>query len=132
MRITKKLIVAGAGIVVLAAGGGAAYAATAADGAAEATAAVTAPKVTAERAIEIAHREVPGAWVREVGYDSRGSRPDVWEVELVKGTSEHEVDVDAATGQVVARERGDHHGRGDDDRHDGKHDGKDDRHGDDD
>ncbi|MEU0567087.1 PepSY domain-containing protein [Nonomuraea sp. NPDC005983] len=114
MRITKKLIAAGAGAVVLVAGGGAAFAASTA-----------APKVTAERAIEIAHRQVPGAWVKEVGHDDRGARPDVWEVELVKGAVEHELDIDAGTGRLLrhqthrvgaddhggrGRERGDDHG----------------------
>ncbi|TMR09906.1 PepSY domain-containing protein [Nonomuraea turkmeniaca] len=92
MRITKKLIVVGTGVVALVAGGGAAaFAATTA----------AAPKVTAEKAMEIAHKAVPGAWVSELDYDRRGTRPDTWEIELTKGSVRHEVDVDAATGKVT-------------------------------
>ncbi|HEX4814000.1 MAG TPA: PepSY domain-containing protein [Nonomuraea sp.] len=118
MRITKRVIIAGTGIVALVAAGGAAFAATdtAADTAVTVTAAASAsaPKVTAERAIEIAHREVPGAWVSELDYDRRDSRPDVWEIELFKGSQVHEVDVDAASGKVVKRET-DRSDRDDDD-----------------
>ncbi|MCF6469522.1 peptidase [Nonomuraea sp. MG754425] len=133
MQITKKLIVAGAGVLALVAGGSAAYAATSAGDTAAPTAltspltsaaAPTAPKVTAEQAIDIAKQAVPGAWVSEVDFDGRGSRADVWEVELVKGAQRHEVDVDAASGKIVKQEI-------DDDRH-SRHDGRDDdRHGDD-
>lgn len=93
MNTITKFVAAGAGAVVLVAGGGAAYA----------TATATAPKVTAERAIEIAHKQVPGGWVKEVSYDGRGNRPDVWEVELVKGNVDHDLDVDAATGKVLSQ-----------------------------
>ncbi|MEU4230709.1 PepSY domain-containing protein [Nonomuraea sp. NPDC026600] len=93
MNTITKFVAAGAGAVVLVAGGGAAYAAATA----------TAPKVTAERAIEIAHKQVPGGWVKEVSYDGRGNRPDVWEVELVKGNVDHDLDVDAATGKVLSQ-----------------------------
>ncbi|MEV5895200.1 PepSY domain-containing protein [Nonomuraea fuscirosea] len=92
MQITKKFIVAGAGVVALIGGGGAAYAATTS---------AAAPKVTAEQAIEIAHKTVPGAWVSELDFDSRGTRADVWELELTKGSERHEVKVDAASGKVV-------------------------------
>jgi uncharacterized membrane protein YkoI len=103
MRITKKFIVAGTGVVALLAGGSAAaFAATA-----------SAPKVTAERAIEIAHKAVPGAWVSELDHDRRGTRPDVWEIELTKGSQLYEVDVNAATGKVV--DRGTKQSDGDDD-----------------
>ncbi|MEV1239806.1 PepSY domain-containing protein [Nonomuraea sp. NPDC050022] len=95
MNTITKFVAAGAGAVVLVAGGGAAYAA--------ATTTAAAPKVTAERAIEIAHQQVPGAWVKEVSYDGRGNRPDVWEVEVVKGNVDHELDVDAATGKVLGQ-----------------------------
>jgi uncharacterized membrane protein YkoI len=91
MRITKKFIVAGTGVVTLIAGGGAAFAATSA----------AAPKVTAEKAIEIAHKAVPGAWVSELDYDRRDARRDVWEIELTKGSQLYEVDVDAASGKVA-------------------------------
>ncbi|MGP4094686.1 PepSY domain-containing protein [Nonomuraea sp. KM90] len=96
MQITKKLIATGAGIVALVAGGGAAYAATAT--------APAAPKVTAEQAIEIAHKAVPGAWVSELDFDRRGRQADVWELELTKGSERHEVDVDAASGKVTKQE----------------------------
>ncbi|MED7926454.1 PepSY domain-containing protein [Nonomuraea sp. LP-02] len=90
MRNTKKFIVIGAGVVTLLAGGGAAaYAATAAP---------TAPKITAEKAIELAHQQVQGAWVSEVDHDDSGK----WEVELVKGAQVYEVDVDATSGKVTA------------------------------
>ncbi|QFY07163.1 hypothetical protein GBF35_11110 [Nonomuraea phyllanthi] len=125
MQITKKFIVIGAGAVTLIAGGGAAFAATtgaattgtATIGTATAGAAgfaAAAPKVTAEEAIKIAHNAVQGAWVSELDFDRRGARPDVWEVELVKGSARHEVDVDAATGKVTKHERDhDDHGRDD-------------------
>ncbi|TDD17490.1 PepSY domain-containing protein [Nonomuraea diastatica] len=94
MRITKKFIVAGAGVVTLVAGGGAAVAATSAP----------APKVTAEQAIEIAHKQVAGAWVSELDFDSQGTRADVWEIELTKGSQLHELKIDAATGKVTKNE----------------------------
>jgi uncharacterized membrane protein YkoI len=109
MQITKKLIVIGAGIVTLAAGGGVAFAAT--------TSTAAAPKVTAEQAMTLAHKEVAGAWVSEVDYQSRGTRPDVWEIELTKGTERHELDVDAATGKVTKHQTDqddDDHGQDDD------------------
>ncbi|MEV4356980.1 PepSY domain-containing protein [Nonomuraea sp. NPDC049625] len=109
MQITKKFIVVGAGIVTLVAGGGVAFAAT--------TSTAAAPKVTAEQAMEIAHREVAGAWVSEIDYQRRGTRPDAWEVELTKGTERHELDVDAATGKVIKHQtdRDDDHGHDDHD-----------------
>jgi hypothetical protein len=42
--------------------------------------------------------------VREVGFDGRATQPDVWEVELVEGNTEHEVDIDAATGKLLKNE----------------------------
>ncbi|TMS00094.1 PepSY domain-containing protein [Nonomuraea basaltis] len=104
MRITKKFIVAGTAVVALVAGGGAAFAATSA---------ATAPKITAEKAMDIAHKQVPGAWISELDYDRRGTRPDTWEIELTKGAQLHEVDVDAATGKVT--DRGTKQSDGDDD-----------------
>ncbi|QYC39715.1 Peptidase propeptide and YPEB domain protein [Nonomuraea coxensis DSM 45129] len=96
MRNTKKFIVIGAGVVTLLAGGGAAaYAAAAAP---TSPAAPTAPKITAERAIELAHQQVQGAWVSEVDHDDSGE----WEVELVKDAQVYEVTVDAASGKVTA------------------------------
>lgn len=113
MKITKKVIAVGAGAVVLVAGGGAAYAAASAP----------APKITAEKAMEIAHQQVPGAWVSEVDHDRRGTRADVWEIELVKGDERHELDVDAATGKVTDHER---HTAGQDSGDDSGHDNDDD------
>ncbi|MGW6494456.1 PepSY domain-containing protein [Nonomuraea angiospora] len=123
MQITKKFIVVGAGIVTLVAGGGVAFAATASP-AATPNVTATAPKVTAEQAMQIAHKEVAGAWVSEVDYQRRGTRPDVWEVELTKGTQRHELDVDAATGKVTKHEtdKNDDHGRDDHGRDDHGHD----------
>ncbi|WP_336204807.1 PepSY domain-containing protein [Nonomuraea sp. LPB2021202275-12-8] len=94
MQITTKIIVASAGVMALVAGGSAAFAA----------ANQPAPKVSAEQAIQIAQKEVPGSWVREVGFDKRGTQPDVWDVELVKGDVEHELDIDAATGKLLKKE----------------------------
>ncbi|MET8001225.1 PepSY domain-containing protein [Nonomuraea glycinis] len=94
MHITTKIIVASAGVMALVAGGSAALAA----------ADQPAPKVAIEQAVQIAQKEVPGAWVREVGFDKRGTRPDVWEVELIKGDIEHELDIDAATGKLLKKE----------------------------
>jgi hypothetical protein len=94
MHITTKIIVASAGVMALVAGGSAALAAVD----------QPAPKVAVEQAVQIAQKEVPGAWVREVGFDKRGTRPDVWEVELIKGDIEHELDIDAATGKLLKKE----------------------------
>jgi uncharacterized membrane protein YkoI len=104
MRITKKLIVAG--IVSLAATGGAVYATTAyaSEAAETAETAAPAPKVTAEQAISIALKEVPGSWVSELDFDSRGQQADTWELELTKGAERHEVDVDAASGKVTKQQ----------------------------
>ncbi|NBE96992.1 PepSY domain-containing protein [Nonomuraea sp. KC401] len=110
MRITKKFIVAGAGVVTLVAGGGAAVAAT--------TVAAPAPKVTAEQAIEIAHKQVAGAWVSELDLDSRDTGADVWEIELTKGAQRHELTIDAATGKVAKNETEQQSDKDDDDRDD--------------
>ncbi|MFI6498452.1 PepSY domain-containing protein [Nonomuraea typhae] len=93
MNITKKLLIAGAGAGILLAGGGVAYAAVAAP---------VAPKVTVEQAIDIAKKQVPGAWVRGVDHDDDGT----WEVELVKGGTEHDITLDAATGKVRSNKSG--------------------------
>ncbi len=107
MHITTKIIVASAGVMVLVAGGSAAFAA--ADRpipmvSAFAAADRPAPKVSIEQAIQTAQKQVPGSWVREVGFDGRATQPDVWEVELVEGNTEHEVDIDAATGKLLKNE----------------------------
>ncbi|MGW0806811.1 PepSY domain-containing protein [Nonomuraea sp. NPDC002799] len=108
MQISKRIIVAGAGFVVPVAGGGVAYAAAAPSPSPSAPAATSptavAPKVTAEQAVQVALKEVPGSWVSELDYDRRGTQPDVWEVELTNGTQQHELNVDAATSAVTDRE----------------------------
>jgi hypothetical protein len=114
MQITKKFIIIGMGITSLVAGGGTAFAATIS----AAPPAAAAPKITAERAVEIAHKAVPGGWVSELDHDRRGAKADVWEIELVKGTQRHEIDVDAATGGIVDQETS----LNDDDRDDDDHD----------
>ncbi|SDJ35654.1 Peptidase propeptide and YPEB domain-containing protein [Nonomuraea maritima] len=123
MQITRKLIFATAGIVLLAGGGSAAYAAATTDTAVSpgtitftTTLAGPQPRVSAVRAIEIAQRTVRNAWVSELDLDRRGTRPDVWEVELTAGTQRHEIDIDAATGRVVKQEthRADRDDRGHD------------------
>ncbi|TDD43297.1 hypothetical protein E1286_29115 [Nonomuraea terrae] len=130
MQITKKIIIAGAGFVALASGGGAAYAtATAASPSVETFTAAPAPKVSAEQAMQIAHGKVQGAWVSELDFDLKGSRPDVWEIELTKGQERHEIDVDATSGKIVKHETDRVGQNGDDDRDD---DHDDDDHDDDD
>jgi hypothetical protein len=94
MHITTKIIVASAGVMALVAGGSAAFAAVDRP----------APKVGAEQAIQIAQKQVPGSWVREVGFDGRATQSDVWEVELIKGDTEYELDIDAATGKLLKQE----------------------------
>ncbi|WP_433432444.1 PepSY domain-containing protein [Nonomuraea sp. CA-141351] len=135
MRITKKFIIVGAGVVTLVAGGGVALAtsATAAESVTASTA-TAATKVTRKQAIRIALKAVPGARVTKVEYYSRGARPDVWEVKLIKGSQRHELYVAVATGKIIHHEakrvgRDDHGGRDDDrggDRHGGRHGGDDD------
>lgn len=93
MHITTKIIVASAAAMAVVAGGAAAFAATG----------QPAPKVTVEQAIQAAQKEVPGAWVREAGFDGRGTQADAWEVELVKDTTEHEVLIDAGSGKVLEK-----------------------------
>ncbi|MEV4890891.1 PepSY domain-containing protein [Nonomuraea sp. NPDC055795] len=88
MNITKKIVIAGAGAVVLLAGGGVAYASVNAP---------VAPKVGVEQAIDIAKKQVPGAWVRSVDHDDDGT----WDVELIKGGTEHELELDATSGKVL-------------------------------
>ncbi|MFI7443923.1 PepSY domain-containing protein [Nonomuraea indica] len=114
MQITKKFIVAGTGAVFLIAGGSAAVAATVTSGAPA--------KVTAERALEIAGGAVAGGWVEDLSFDRRGAEPDVWEVNVVKGDVEHELDIDAASGKVLSNTID----RDDDQDDDGKDDDRDD------
>src|SRR5688500_15886943 len=94
MHITKKIIVASGVTMALVAGGSAAFAAVNRP----------APKVRAEQAIQHAQKQVPGSRVCEVDFDRRGTRPDVWEVKVVKGDVAHELDIDAATGKLLHEE----------------------------
>lgn len=55
--------------------------------------------------------------------DDRSHGRDHWEVEVVNGTTEHDLDIDAATGQVLDHDVDRHDG---DDRHDDRHDRDDD------
>lgn len=61
------------------------------------------PAVDAKRAERIALREVPGAQVTEVDLDRCYGME--WEVELREGNTEHEIEINADTGQIVSAER---------------------------
>ncbi len=77
--------------------------------------------VSWERAGEIALAHAGGGRITEVERDREHGRP-VWEVEIIKGGIEHEIDIDRETGAVVKAERepldDDHDRYDDDDRHD--------------
>ncbi|MEV4100106.1 PepSY domain-containing protein [Nonomuraea sp. NPDC049649] len=103
MQITKRILVAGAAALTLAAGGTAAFAASQ-DAPERDAAQLSAPRVTAQQAIEIALKEVPGSWVSEVDLDGRGKRADVWEVKTIKGDVEYELDIDATSGKLLKQE----------------------------
>ncbi len=60
--------------------------------------------VSSERAGEIALAHVGGGQITEIERDRENSRP-VWEVEIVRGETEHEIDIDRETGQVVKAEQ---------------------------
>ena len=60
--------------------------------------------VNSERAGEIALAHVGGGQITEIERDRENSRP-VWEVEIVRGETEHEIDIDRETGQVVKAEQ---------------------------
>lgn len=96
MQITKKIMIVGTGAVFLIAGGSV--------GVAAAVTSAAKPKVTAERALEIAGKRVSGGWVDDLSLDRRGARPDVWEVNVVKGGVEHDLDIDATSGKVLKHE----------------------------
>ncbi|WP_327086462.1 PepSY domain-containing protein [Nonomuraea sp. NBC_01738] len=97
MRITTKVITVTAAALLLAGGGAAA---------ALASGTAAAPKLDAKQAIDAAQKQAPGAWVRELDYDAaRNGRPAVWEVELVNGSTEFEVRLDAASGKVLKTEK---------------------------
>ncbi|PZG19448.1 hypothetical protein C1I95_11565 [Micromonospora craterilacus] len=59
--------------------------------------------VSLKRAGEIALAHVGGGRIVEIERDREHGRP-VWEVEIIKGGTEHEIDVDRATGAVVKAE----------------------------
>ncbi|MER5453851.1 PepSY domain-containing protein [Micromonospora sp. NPDC002389] len=75
-------------------------------------------KISRERAGEIALAHAGGGRITEIDRDRENKRP-VWEVEIVKGDVEHEIDVDRETGQVLKAEQerydGDDDDRDDDD-----------------
>ncbi|MFC7582778.1 PepSY domain-containing protein [Nonomuraea antimicrobica] len=135
----KRFIVVGTGAVTLIAGGGVALAATASAPAGTTALTIGATgKVTRQQAVRIALKAVPGAKVTKVEYERRGTRPDVWEIKLLKGSQRHELYVAVATGKIIHHEsrradKDDHGGRddddgrhGDDDDHGGRHGGDDD------
>lgn len=61
------------------------------------------PAVDAKRAERIALQEVPGAQVTAIDLD-RCYGPE-WEVELRDGAVEHEIEINANTGQIVSAEQ---------------------------
>lgn len=71
------------------------------------------PKVSADRARQIAQGRVPGGSVTETDLDREHGQL-VWEVELTQQQREYEVTVDAVTGAVVKVDQ-DHHGTEHDD-----------------
>lgn len=146
MKRTTLLAVTGGAVVVLATTGAALGVAASGPGGAprdassrsaslvaDATTASSSPshrasageRISAKRAVEIALDRVGGGQVREIEAEHEDGRP-VWEVELIAGGVE--VDVDRQTGAVVEIERKAPEVR---DRHDGKPgDRGDDHHGD--
>ncbi|MEU6020591.1 PepSY domain-containing protein [Micromonospora sp. NPDC047134] len=60
--------------------------------------------VSAERAGEIALAKVGGGQITEVDRDQEDNRP-VWEVEIVNGDIEHEIEIDRETGEVLKAEQ---------------------------
>ncbi|MTK01112.1 PepSY domain-containing protein [Micromonospora sp. CP22] len=60
--------------------------------------------VSMERAVEIALAQVGGGQVTETERDEEDGRA-VWEVEIVNGDTEHEIDVDRQTGEIVKAEQ---------------------------
>ncbi|MFY1686789.1 PepSY domain-containing protein [Plantactinospora sp. WMMB782] len=83
--------------------------------------------VDSARAVEIALASAGGGQLDEVEREQEHGR-DVWSVEVVKDGWEIEVDVDAATGEIVKTDRE----QDDDDKDDDDHDDKDDDDKDDD
>ncbi|MBN6053329.1 PepSY domain-containing protein, partial [Nonomuraea sp. RK-328] len=131
MQLTKRFMIVGTGVVLSVAGGSYALAAaaTSEDGArdrAVSVAAAPAPKVLAEQALKIAEKEVPGGWVAHLSLDRDHDGKDVWDVDIIKGDTRSDLDIDATTGKILSNkvddDRDDNDGR--DDRDD---DGRDDR-----
>ncbi|MDG4792911.1 PepSY domain-containing protein [Micromonospora sp. WMMD1082] len=79
-------------------------AATPADPGNAGTPATAADAVSLERAGEIAVAHVGGGRITEIERDREKGRP-VWEVEIVRGNTEHEIYVDRETGTVVKAEQ---------------------------
>lgn len=117
-----KLIIAGVGAAAVLGGGSAIAAASAAPSgvavstdaavttgatttlAASASSDATAAKITRKRAIAIAKKKVPGAWVTEVEREwEHGHR--TWKVELEKGNWEYEVYVAVSNGKIIKFDR---------------------------
>ncbi|MEV0196689.1 PepSY domain-containing protein [Nonomuraea sp. NPDC050691] len=118
-------MIVGTGVVLSIAGGSYALAAaaTSEDGARDRAVAVApapAPKVLAEQALKIAEKEVPGGWVAHLSLDRENDGKDVWDVDIIKGDTRNDLDIDAATGKVLSNHV-------DDDQHDDDNDGRDDQ-----
>lgn len=86
MRKTTKIIVGSFAVMAAVGAGSAAFAANQAP----------APKVTQEQAVKIAQTQVPGATVTDSEHDDGR-----WEVELLKGQVEHDVEIDDQNGKVL-------------------------------
>lgn len=114
-----KLTVATVGLFTAVAGGGVAFAASAMPTPSGGTttpapASPTTPrtpepgeaeaKVKREAAVKIAQDKVPGAQVTEVEFDG-DETPTTWEIELRKGTVEHEFEIDATTGAILEQDQ---------------------------
>ncbi|MFE0593205.1 PepSY domain-containing protein [Micromonospora echinospora] len=89
------------------------------------TSPATGDKVDRKRAEEIALAKAGGGRVVEVEAEKERGR-DVWSVEIVNGSTEHEVDVDRADGSVVKAEQEPVDDDDDDDRDDDDRDDDDD------
>ncbi|NUW37506.1 PepSY domain-containing protein [Nonomuraea sp. SMC257] len=123
-------MIVGTGVVLSIAGGSYALAAaaTSEDGArdrAVSVAAPSAPKVLAEQALKIAEKEVPGGWVAHLSLDRDDDGKDVWDVDVVKGDTRSDLDIDATTGKVMSSKVDDDH-RDDNDGRDDRDDDHDD------
>ncbi|GII52560.1 hypothetical protein Pth03_09490 [Planotetraspora thailandica] len=63
-----------------------------------------AAQITYREAVAIARKRVPGARVTEAELEREDGRLQ-WEVELVKGPYEHEVEISPSTGEILTYER---------------------------